>query len=286
MKTLLAIINEPKESKDFIQYVSGMASDLMASIQLLHVQNPYNYPLAMAGSAGTAAVQVQKNSEEIADNANKILAEHVKDVKSKMSNHIDITYSSVIGAISITVKELVSDKKADMVVLEGQKNETFFTPNSSNLEIISSVDCPVWIVPNEVKYHPFTEILYATDYKEEDIAGLKRLIALTHPFSPNITVLHITDSIDFEEKVKKAGFLEMLQKRTDYDRLSVKAISVNNSNDETIELFNNYALLINANLVVVQKENKSFFERIFKSDPAKKIIKKSILPVLVFHEKE
>jgi nucleotide-binding universal stress UspA family protein len=58
------------------------------------------------------------------------------------------------------------------------------------------------------------------------------------------------------------------------------------SNNDTAELLNDYALLIKADLIVVLKENKSFFERIFKSDPAKKIIKKSMLPVLVFHEKE
>lgn len=285
MKTLLAIINEPKESKNFIHYVALMATDLKASVHLLYVPYPYNYALSVAGSAGTAAMQAQKNTEAIADNANMILAEHIKDVKSKISTNIDISYSSELGVTSIIAKKMVSDNKVNMLVLEGQENESFLTQTSSNMEIIGSVDCPVWIVPDNMEYHPFTEILFATDYKEEDITGLKRLITLTRPFSPNITVLHITDSIDFEEKVKKAGFLEMLQKSTAYDRLSVNAISVS-SNDETVELFNNYALLVNADLIVVQKENKSFLGRIFKSDPAKKIIKKSILPVLVFHEKE
>jgi len=285
MKTLLAIINEPKESKDFIRYVAGMGVDLKANVHLLYTQNPTNYPLGTRGTTGIAVAQVQQNLEALADTAKEILAKHIEDVKSKMQEDVFIDYSTELGVTSLLVKQLVSDNKADMVVLEGQKNESFWTQTSGNMEIIGSVDCPVWIIPNTLVYEPFTEIVYATDYKEEDVTGLKKLIEVTKHFSPAINALHITDSVDFEEKVKKEGFLEMLQKKVAYDHLSVKILNESGNND-TAELLNDYVLRIKADLIVVLKENKTFFERIFKSDPAKKIIKKSMLPVLVFHEKE
>ncbi len=285
MKTLLAIINEPKESKNFIQYVAGMAVDFKANVHLLFAQNPGNYPLGTTGFTGTAVSQVPQNMEALPDTAKKILAEHVKEVKSKMAEDVFIDYSAELGVTSLLAKELVSNNKAHMVVLEGQKNGSFWAQTSDNMEIIEHVECPVWIIPTPWLYEPFKEIIYATDYKEEDITGLKKLIALTHHLSPVITALHITDSVDFEEKVKQAGFLEMLQKRAAYDHLSVKILNEGSENDAA-ELLNNYALLIKADLLVVLKENRSFFEGIFKSDPTKKIIKESMLPVLVFHEKE
>lgn len=285
MKTLLAIINEPKESKDFIRYVAGMAVDLHANVYLLYVQNPNNYPLGAIGSNGVAVAQVNQNLEALADTAKEIMAEHIKDVKSKMSENVTIDFSTELGVTSLLAKELVSGSKGDMVVLEGRIADSIWTQTVSNIEIIRSVDCPVWIIPNAWVYVPFTEIVYATDYKEEDINGLKKLIALTHQFSPVITALHITDSVDFEEKVKKAGFLEMLKKRVAYDHLSVKILN-ESSNNDIAEFINDFALRVKADLIVVLKENKSFFERIFKSDPAKKIIEKSMLPILVFHDKE
>jgi hypothetical protein len=35
MKTLLAIVNEPKESKGFLLYVAGMAINLSAQVKIL-----------------------------------------------------------------------------------------------------------------------------------------------------------------------------------------------------------------------------------------------------------
>ncbi|MFO7656648.1 MAG: universal stress protein [Bacteroidales bacterium] len=285
MKTLLAIINEPKESKDFIRYVADMAADFKANVHLLYVQNPNDYPLGTTGSTGFAVAQVNQNLKAFADTAKEILAEHIKDVKCKMSKDVAIDFSAELGVTTLLAKKLVSVSKGDMVVLEGRKNDSIWTQTESNLEIIRSVDCPVWIIPNAWVYVPFTEIVYATDYKEEDIYGLKKLIALTHQFSPVITALHITDSVDFEEKVKKAGFLELLKNRAAYDHLSVKILN-ESSNNDIAEFINDFALRVKADLIVVLKENKSFFERIFKSDPAKKIIEKSMLPILVFHNKE
>lgn len=284
MKTLLAIINEPKESRDFIQYVADMALNFKANAHLLFVQNPISYVSGTTGAAGAAITQVQQNYETIVNAAKENLADHIRDVKSKMSEDVAIGYSAELGMTSEIAKGFISDKKADMLVLEGQKNESFLMQTSSNMEIIENVKCPVWIVPKAWVYKPVTEIIYATDYTEEDISGLKKLIALTHHLSSSITALHITDSVDFEEKVKKTGFLKMLKERTAYDKLSAKVLNESSTSD-TAELLNDYALHINADLIVVQKENKSFFEQIFKSDPAKKIIKKSILPLLVFHEK-
>jgi nucleotide-binding universal stress UspA family protein len=285
MQTFLAIINEPKDSQEFIQYVAEMAAAFKSNLHLQYTQNPSNYPLGTTGSQGAAVAQVQQNLVAETETAKKILAEHIKKVRSKVSSDVFIDYSADLGVTAQIINDLVTESKADMVVLEGQKDESFWAQTPNNMEIIESVDCPVWIIPDGLLYEPFTEIVYATDYKEEDIIGLKRLTALTQHFSPFINALHITDSIDFEEKVKKAGFLEILQEQVSYKQLTLKAMADNNNSDIT-ELLNAYAKLVKADLIVVMKENRTFFERIFQSDPAKEIIKKTSFPVLVFHEKE
>ena len=42
MRTLIAIINYPKQSKDFIEYVAAMAIDLQEHVHLVHINNPNN----------------------------------------------------------------------------------------------------------------------------------------------------------------------------------------------------------------------------------------------------
>lgn len=285
MKTLLAIINEPKESKNFIQYAAAMAIDFNANVHLLHAQNTNIFPLGTTGYTGIAAAQIQQNQQVLADTAKEIMAKHIEEVTSKLPKSVVINYSTELGVPSFIAQEFVSNNNADMVILEGQKNEDFSFQTSENMEIIENVECPVFIIPYSSVYKPFTEIIYATDYKEEDVSNLRKLIGLTQLFSPNITALHITDSIDFEEDVKKVGFLDVLREKVDYKNLSVK-IQNESINGDMVQRIDDYALRIKAGLIVVLKENKSFFERIFKTNHTKMIIKKSMLPVLVFHEKE
>jgi hypothetical protein len=285
MKTLVAIINEPKNSIDFIRYVSNMAGDLKLNLHLLYSENLSTYPLGTTGATGIEIAQVQSNQRMLIEDAKKILESHIKEISSEISKEVFIDYTSELGDTATIVSKMLSESKVHMAAFEGQRNENFWAQSSNVMQIIDKLTCPVWIIPKNALYFPYSRIIYATNYKEEDITSLKNLTTLAEPYTPNITALHITDSIDFEEKVKKAGFLEMVKKRTSNELLSVKVLRENNTYN-TSEIINDYALRIKANLIVVLKENKSFFEQIFKTDSTKEIIEISNLPILVYNESE
>jgi nucleotide-binding universal stress UspA family protein len=60
---------------------------------------------------------------------------------------------------------------------------------------------------------------------------------------------------------------------------------VEKSGENVGQLINDYACLIDANLIVVLKENRHFLERLVKSSSTKKIVQQARTPVLVYHEK-
>jgi nucleotide-binding universal stress UspA family protein len=285
MKTLLAIINEPRESKEFLRYVAGMANDLQGLVKVLYVQAPTNYPLGFTASTELPSLEAQGRMEMLAKESHDLIQKHMKDIVVELSNNNFAGSSSEIGSADVIADELVTQNKVDMVVLEGQQDESFWTQSSSNMDVIQKVTCPVWIIPKGAVYAPFREIVYATDYKKEDITNLKRLIAMMPNLTPHITALHITDSVDFEAEVRKSGFVERLREQTSYPQLDVKAL-YQAGHDDLIELINDYSVKNGANLIVVLKENESFFERIFKPSHTKKILKSTDLPVLVYHERK
>ena len=280
---LLAIINEPEESKGFLKYVLNMAKDFEAKTHVLYIKPSIEYTLASTGTTGLAAAQVHNDLDTQIRIANETIEKTIDKVKALLSYHPEVKFNSTTYAAPEAVKAYLKDEEIDMVLLKGKQKESFWSQTTANMDIIETVDCPVWIIPNNSVYQAFKEVLYATDYKEEDFITLNRLSALIRRFSPNITALHITDNIDFEERVKRSGYLEMLKKETYYDRLSLKVISEGDIEDLTFAL-NEFAASRNADLIVILKENYSFFERIFKRDPAKKIVRKAMLPVLIFHE--
>lgn len=280
MKTLLAIINEPKKAENFVVYVTHLARDLHMSLHLQYVMETSNFMYGPPPVPGfTTIVQDQENT--LLEDAKQALGEHVREVLREISSGISIEYSAQLGLTTDLVDEYTSDGRAEMVVLEGQEHNSSWSQSASNIDIINNSNSPVWIIPHGAVYDPFREIVYATDYKEEDIPTLKNLIGLTKRFSPTVTALHVTDTIDFQEKVLKTGFNEMLQERTDYQDISVKSM-IEESHEDTAMLINEYALKIGADLIVVLKENRSFFERILRPGSAKKIVKEAHLPVLVY----
>lgn len=284
MKTLLAIVNEPKESKGFLLYVAGMAINLSAQIKILAVHTPAKYPMGMTDNSGMGTLQMQRNQKNYIDESKKILKKYTEEITEKIANHVFVEVISYIGFAAGKAEDLVSNNKADMLVLEGQQDDGFWMQTSSNMDIIEKVDCPVWIIPKGAVYKPFTHIVYATDYKREDIASLKKLIKTFPHYSPDITALHITDSIDFEEQVKKAGFVEMIKKQTNYDSIWVRAF-YQSKHDDLTEQLNEFAIKNKADLLVMLKENKTFFDRIFNSSQTKELLKITVLPVLIYHEK-
>lgn len=285
MKTLLAIINEPDNSKEFIKYAAQLAKDLKTNLTLLAVQNPEAYPMGAPDATGAMTVHVQKGLEEIAKEAKQNLLQLSQEVVSELSFTIEINVLSEIGITKFIVQELVSNNKVDMVILSSKVDVSFWAQNSTNMDIIFDVNCPVWVIPADSEYVPYSKVVYATNYKEEDIATMKRFLKLIQSLNPEIVALHITDTTDFEEKVKTTGFLDTVKEKTGYDKIKVKAL-LERENDDVAQLINDYSSDIDANLVITLKENRHFLERLFKPSSTKKLIKEAKLPVLVFHEKE
>lgn len=291
MKTLLAVINDLVNSDKFIRYNVSMAEDLGYNLYLVYIQNPALYTL----STGTAASSSQPIDNEVdvtrleteRENALESIKEKLNKLGNDLSENISIDVSAETGTINMVVNEYISDNKAEMAVLKGQDENDFWLVDSPNIDVVQKINCPGWIIPSESNYQPFKKIIYATDYNEADIQTIKRLIALTKQFSPEITALHISDSEDFKEKTLQSGFMDMMKKNTDYDKIFIESIT-NKEEDDLGECINKYATAKKADLVVLLKENKGFIDKIFKSSSTKKVAKKAIkkakTPVLIYRE--
>lgn len=283
MKKLLAIIDNPSNSKEFITYAANLANDLNVDLHLLHVQNPESYPLGSPEMATTMTVQVQKGLEELSEKAKTTMDQFIKEINNELSLNISIASSSEIGMTKFVVENLVSEGIIQMVVVDSKADESFWEQNTVNMDVIYDINVPVWVIPYGAKYQAYKKMVYATNYKQEDISTLKKLIKLTENYNPEIVALHITDTTDFEEKVKSTGFIDTVRSKTGYDKISIKAL-LERENDEVSQLINDYSKDIDSNLIVVLKKNRHFLERIFTPSATKKLIKEAKLPLLVFHE--
>jgi nucleotide-binding universal stress UspA family protein len=282
MKKLLLFTRNYNTSQGFIEYAMELARDLQFDVQVLYIENPNLHPMAAPDLSGAAVAQLQKSMEEQVTSAKEMLEQQVHDLMHRISGEVIVEVSTAIGNEVNIIGEMVDSGRAHLVMMEGQWIRGFSLKDSFVKDLVRKVNCPVWVIPENSEYKPPEEIIYATDYNEEDIPTLKKLIKLTSKFYPQITALHITKNADFELRIKNAGFQKMIENRTGYDRISAKAF-IENNGDDMVEIINSYAARINASLIVVLKENRTFLDRIFSSDPSEKIIEKASRPVLIYH---
>jgi nucleotide-binding universal stress UspA family protein len=288
MKTLLALINSPVNSETFIRYAAEMAADMGYGLQLIYVLNPAAYTLTTGTAAATAhpagtEIDVARIEEEqrIAIQA---IREKLEKVPEEISSRISADVSTETGALDIVVNKYVEDNRADMLLVENQHEEGFWVLDT-NTQLIMDANCPALLIPYGANYQQPRKIVYATDYNQRDAESIKKLIEFAGSFSPDITALHIIDSDDQEEKEKMSEFRESITANTNYDKIEVETLT-DEKDKGLAENLNDYAQNAGAQLIVLLKANRTFFERIFKSSTTKKVIKKARLPLLIFHEKE
>lgn len=279
MKTLAFLIDTIDNSKELIRFAALLGKDINAKVQILYTQYPHVY--GAHGYMDAAVVPDPLELEKIADEITIKVDEIIKGLKANVAGLTSIEFKSEIGAATAILKEKVENNSYDMVMLQGNAEQSFWLQDSVIMDIVRNVPCPVWIVPPDAEYQPMNKIIYATDHNEEDIPTLISLIALAKPFDPEILALHISNDDEFEKKLKGEGFAAMLGEKTAYSKISVKMIADKDGKD-AVESLVEEAEKAQAKLIVVLKENKNFFERLFKSSYTAKLVKETQLPILVF----
>jgi len=285
MRTLLGFIRDPAKSNDTIHYLLELSKDLGTNLRLLYVENPANQALGTPEMSGVAMANVQQSLAAQIEEGKKTLKEVVDRLMPQIAEKVTVEITTALGNEVSVVDEMLASGEIQMMAVENTASKGFWWKDTLVQDMVRNIECPVWVLPENSEYQPFQKIIYATDYHEEDIPTLQKLLDLTHGLSPDILALHITDNADFEERVKTAGFQKMLETKTAYNHISAKAL-VEKNGENLVHLIDSYATMNRTDLIVVLKENKSFLDRIFNPSAAEQIIKATNIPVLVYHTRQ
>ncbi len=246
---------------------------------VIESQYTLNFQMAQPLKTGISGFQYDALMEE------QKIRKAEKSIQSFLTDNKDIEGFEVKFNITTGIADLLlidKSKEADtflMVLNEvpGPEND-FILKTYKN--VLETAHCPVLKLPADYQKGTFVKILYATDYKDEDIPTLTKLSEIAKPLNAEITALHITYNKDLEEKLKSNSFEATIHEKVGYSNINLK-IQYSENIEEGI---NDFAKESDTDLIVLLKENKNFFEKLFQDSPSKKILSKSELPVLVFHE--
>src|SRR5690606_11640050 len=125
--------------------------------------------------------------------------------------------------------------------------------------LVAKAPCPVLTIPENALFKEIKQIIYASDYNQNDIAALKRLADFAEVFNAEISVLHIFNNEPVKDS-ETAAFQRVLTEQVKYAHLKYDTVvSTNVADSLATYLSDNKADL----LVMLEKENMGIINMLF-----------------------
>ncbi|MBG6131875.1 nucleotide-binding universal stress UspA family protein [Aquimarina sp. EL_43] len=277
MKKILVPIDFSEYSEYALQVAALLAKQQNAEIIVLH----------MLGLS--EAVLIKNETQE----ANEAMY-YMKLAEKRFSTFLDKEYLKGIQVtetvqnykIFSEINEVAHENEADLIVMgshgvSGLREEVFIGSNTE--KVVRTSDIPVLVIKNPVDNFALNEVVFACDFKIENIKAYHNAIKLFNALDANIHLLYVNlpgeqfrSSDQIEERVKEflfkadSGNLDMYDKVTYFNDYSVES-----------GVFN-YSKKINADIIAIPTHGRRGLAHFFNGSIGEDIANHANKPVITF----
>jgi nucleotide-binding universal stress UspA family protein len=267
LKRILVPTDFSANARHACEFAQAMAKIIPgASIQMLHVFMPNvetEYP-----TMSTPVVDHLRIREEMLN---------------ECANEVDIKDRELL--VGFAADELVRmSEQADLIVMgttgEGGVLSQWF--GSVSTAVAQRAACPVLLIPPNVRFNGFQQIMYASNYDSVDQKMLNKLLEFNQIFNSTIHFVHVRDTADDQvfQKTKEEIFRQLFQGKEPSFAFNMSEIA----GESVQEGLRNYASSRQIDLVVMAHRQRGFWEGFFHRSQTKgMVLKARDIPLLVFH---
>lgn len=277
MKTLLVPTDFSVNANNALKYAIAFAKkEKDAKIILLHVfnvrdispeLNPAFIPMAMDELQQKTEKMLRKLCEKIA--------------KEGLKNNECLCKE---GMVVDVILDIVRKKNIDMVIMgtKGARGIKEIFIGSNTERVVEKAHCPVIIVPKKAGFKDIKNITYVTDYYNSNISTMSQLVKVAKIFSAQINVLNIYDEecMASDEKDFMKNFIQKVKNKISYKKISYQLIYGHYEEQLLVEYMGQTA----CDLLVVSRNYRPIFEKLFGKNITKKLAYHRSMPLMIFHD--
>lgn len=256
-----------------LQYALKLAAKAQATVHVLHV----NYIPVIDPAFPTDVYQTFMTEME---------ASTKKGFEALQHQHLDpsgVRYEthSVAGFVADEVQLFTEQHKIDMVVMgtTGASGLQEILVGSNAASVVSKSHVPVLVIPPSARYSELKHIVYASDFNEPEFPAVARLMYLAELYQADISILHVKTEYDrFFDSANH--FFERNKDHISYDKWKVVKLP----EGDVMEKINAFTDQQHADLLVMAKHNRGFFDRLFHRSLSKHMAYHTRIPLLVLNK--
>ncbi len=275
MKTILFPTDFSENAVHASRYAGMMAKLFDANVILLHV---YHIPMVPAYNTSFEVKDaVSQNENEIKQQLQTFATAFRMDSNLASERVIQkVEY----GFASEKTIEMANSMKVDMIVMgtKGASNMLDKWLGTHAQDVMTKAECPVFTIPNDVSIEFPQRILYAADFKDDEIHAVQKVLDIAKPLGATCKVIHIHEEFEpnighiVEETIKE------LEKKFKEDDVTVQQFQ----RDDTIEGLETYMKTYEPDILALAIHEKSFLDNIFSSSISEHFIQEAKIPILTF----
>mgnify|MGYP001107614343 CR=1 FL=1 len=277
MKTILYATDCTDNDASSLKYAYRFSCIMNANLHVLHV---YNLPPILFSTIKPSELLKRRMREERVELLEKYCKKHLKN---EFHKEPITTHAVENDSVSETILRLSKHIAPDLVII-GMKDRHsmrgYFSGNIANT-LLDVIEMPLLIVPNSLVYDTISIIIYATDFEEDDILYLKKIIEIAKPFSALIEVIHVYESDEYPAKKYMQQFKHALQQEVSYPEIVFKTIASTSVKSGILSVLNYEDADM---LVMLERKYEWSFSNIFQKDLVKDIEISLKIPLLAFNK--
>ena len=277
MKTILYSSDYSENSVAALKYAYEMSKQMETRLVITHV---FDYPTVLG-------------TEDLDEPFPHLEESAFKSHRSKLEKFCEEHLGSVWNTPNIILEPIenknvikgilsVAEEWHAYLILTGMKGGSAIREilmGSTTKNLIQKSPCPVLSIPSDTSYMPIKNIVYATDFEDEDIYAIRKLVEMAKKLNAKIKVVHITTQEEYQGDMQMKWFKGMLLEKLTYELMEFELVFTEN-------VFNALRIYLgdtNADLMVMlEREHKGLFKKWFHRDLVKKMESYGRVPLLVF----
>ena len=279
MKTILYATDYSKNSAAALKYAHALSTQLDSRLVITHV---FDYPTVL-GTKGLDEPFPHLEESAFKMHRSKLedfCKEHLVGEYDAPNVHLEtVENKSVIKGILSKADEY----HAHLIVvgMKGASGIREIIMGSIAKQLIEKAPCPVMAIPADTSHMAIKKIVYATDFMEEDVHAIQKLVEIAEPLGAEIKVVHISTKEEYAGDLQMIWFKNTLKERVTYPKIDFQLLF----SETVFDSLRIYLGDVGADLMVMlEREKQGFFKKWFHQDLVKKMESYGRVPLMSFNE--
>lgn len=270
MKNILLPVDFSENSQIAVDFAFQLFKGEEVKFHLIHAYFP---PMS------TPEVALSVN-ELLKDQAEGQMDQFINEIRSRYSSSVgfNITHEYYFGDVAYVIEKQAERTKASMIIMgtKGASGIKEVLIGSNTSFVISNVDIPVLIVPENVSFKGIKNILFPVDLKSTDDSILTPMLEILIKYNSKLSLLYIhnEDILSEETRTKLSKVYQDVLKEANHEYFYEFDQNIEKGIDQFV---NEHAI----DLIFMIKHKHSFFEKIFSESITRKMSMHAQVPLFI-----